>query len=85
MPFATCPQCDERIRFVHLPDIGDIVRCQSCDARLEVVSLNPIELDWPFEIEEDEEGEDEAEFAVYPDEEDVEDEDYEEEDLEDDY
>ena len=62
MPFATCPQCDERIRFADMPDIGDIVTCRWCDARLEVVSLNPIVLDWPFELDEDDEEDDNAEF-----------------------
>jgi len=83
MPFATCPQCDERIRFADMPDIGDIVTCRWCDARLEVVSLNPIVLDWPFELDEDDEEDDNAEFAIFPDEE-AEDED-EDEDYEDDY
>ena len=68
MPFATCPQCDDRIRFTEMPDVGDIVRCRTCDARLEVISLNPIELDWPFELDDDDDSDDETEFAVFPDE-----------------
>jgi lysine biosynthesis protein LysW len=68
MPFATCPQCDDRVRFAELPDVGDIVHCRTCDARLEVISLNPIELDWPFELDDDDEDEtdDESGFAVFP-------------------
>ena len=63
MPHAICPQCDEQIRFEETPDIGDIVRCPTCDTRLEVVDLNPIELDWPWEGEEIDDDEDEDEFG----------------------
>ncbi len=85
MPFATCPQCDERIRLADMPDIGDIVTCNWCDARLEVVSLGPIVLDWPFELDEDDETDDDAEFAIFPDEEEEEDEDLEDVAFDDDY
>ncbi len=86
MPFATCPECDERIRFVEMPDVGDLVRCRTCNARLEVVSINPIVLDWPFDLDEDEEGEaeDNAEFAVFPEEEEEDEEDDLSDDLSDD-
>jgi lysine biosynthesis protein LysW len=68
MPYATCPQCDEEIYFAETPDIGDVVRCPTCDTRLEVVDLNPIELDWPWEAEElDDDDDDELEdgFEVW--------------------
>ncbi len=70
MPFSTCPQCDNRIRFSEMPDVGDIVLCRTCDTRLEVVSLNPIVLDWPFDLADaDDDVDDDDEFAIYPDEE----------------
>ncbi len=82
MPIANCPQCGDRIRFSEMPDVGDIVHCRACGAGFEVVSINPIELDWPFELEEeDEEGDDDhSEFGVYPDEDDEEEDDDEAED-----
>lgn len=55
MPYAACPGCDQNIYLRHNPKLGDIVYCDNCEADLEVVNLNPIELDWPWEEEEDEE------------------------------
>lgn len=59
MPYARCPQCEEKIYFPEMPDIGDIVECHSCETRLEVVGLRPIELDWLWEEEAEEEEEEE--------------------------
>jgi lysine biosynthesis protein LysW len=28
---------------------GDLIFCDSCDAELEIVSLRPLELDWPLD------------------------------------
>lgn len=53
MPYATCPGCDEKIYLRTTPKIGDIVYCPTCETELEVVGLNPIELDWPWEDEEE--------------------------------
>ncbi len=57
MPYAVCPGCDQNIYFRKTPKLGDIVYCDNCEADLEVVNVNPIELDWPWE-EEDEDYED---------------------------
>jgi len=38
--------------------MGQIFKCQSCSSELEIVSLDPVELDWPYdedEFDEDEE------------------------------
>lgn len=45
MPRAVCPKCDEKI---HIPlgvDLGDEVVCEECEESLEVVGLDPLELD----------------------------------------
>jgi alpha-aminoadipate carrier protein LysW len=56
---ADCPDCGSRIA-VHSPvRIGQQVRCPNCDAELEVIDTNPVELDWVYEDEEGEEDEDE--------------------------
>lgn len=42
---------------VPLPEkvaVGSLVYCPECDAELEVLNLNPVELDWPLEDFEDE-------------------------------
>ncbi|MGI6368839.1 MAG: hypothetical protein ACOX2L_10895 [Anaerolineae bacterium] len=58
MPYAACPGCDQNIHLRRTPKLGDIVYCDNCEADLEVVNLNPLELDWPWEEDEDEEEDD---------------------------
>ncbi len=58
MPYAMCPSCDDDIYLPRSPRLGEIVACPNCGARLEVVDVNPLELDWPLD-DEDEEEEDE--------------------------
>ena len=52
MTFAECISCGSEIKFSHQPKMGSMVTCSECDAELEVVWLDPIELDWPFDDEE---------------------------------
>ena len=47
-----CPMCGKRFRLESGLNVGDITYCTECEAELEVISLNPVKLDWPF-IEED--------------------------------
>ena len=49
MEAAECISCGAEITFREDPKMGDLVKCRKCDAELEVVWLDPIELDWPFE------------------------------------
>ncbi|HEX5081430.1 MAG TPA: hypothetical protein VFY40_05255, partial [Blastocatellia bacterium] len=43
-------------------DKGEILHCEECEARLEVVGLDPIELDLAAEEEEDDYDEDEERY-----------------------
>jgi lysine biosynthesis protein LysW len=45
MPLATCPECDAEIHVDEEIDKGETMHCEECDAKLEVVGLDPIELD----------------------------------------
>jgi alpha-aminoadipate carrier protein LysW len=58
---ATCPECDFEIDVDEYDvDKGDSLECDNCGVRLEVVSLNPIELDVVDEEEEEEEEDEEV-------------------------
>ncbi len=57
MPMAICPSCDEDVRIMGRPRLGQIISCPRCGSKLEVVSVNPVELDWAFEDDELEEDE----------------------------
>lgn len=62
MPKAICPECGTMVNVGGNPYVGQQVTCPECDALLEVVSLNPLELDWAYEDVDDYEY-DEEEFG----------------------
>jgi alpha-aminoadipate carrier protein LysW len=45
VPTAKCPECGEDVHVDVETDKGDIVECDECGIELEVVGLDPIELD----------------------------------------
>ena len=45
MPTAVCPECDEEVYVDADSEQGDVVTCDECGVDLEVVGLDPIELD----------------------------------------
>lgn len=45
MPTAVCPECDEEVYVDADSEQGDVVSCDECGSSLEVVGLDPIELD----------------------------------------
>ena len=54
--FARCPDCGERVRLEGRVYIGKEVVCRECDAVLEVIDTEPIELDWAgYDDDEDQE------------------------------
>ncbi len=63
MSTAECPSCGANV-IIDKPKMGKMVTCRSCREVLEVVWLNPVELDWPIgdEDEEDYEYEDDEEY-----------------------
>jgi lysine biosynthesis protein LysW len=50
---GTCPFCKEAVEIKKTAKEGDIVICKACEAELEIVSLKPLELDWPLDDYED--------------------------------
>ncbi|HVG28085.1 MAG TPA: hypothetical protein VM864_00035 [Pyrinomonadaceae bacterium] len=59
MPTGICPECEADVYVDTDADKGDTLSCEDCGTELEVVGLDPIELD--IVEEDDEEDEDEEE------------------------
>ncbi|HEX8176883.1 MAG TPA: hypothetical protein VF543_17465 [Pyrinomonadaceae bacterium] len=45
MPTGTCPECDADVHVDTDADKGDILSCEECGTDLELVGLDPVELD----------------------------------------
>jgi alpha-aminoadipate carrier protein LysW len=60
VPTGTCPECDADVHVDTDADKGDLVSCEECGTDLEVVGLDPVELDIVEEdaLDDDEEEED---------------------------
>jgi lysine biosynthesis protein LysW len=56
---AACPDCGRTIHVKSPVRIGQQVECPHCDAELEVIETDPVELDWVYEEDVDEDDEDE--------------------------
>ena len=59
-----CPDCDGKIVINPRVQLGQKLVCPHCDAELEVISADPVELDWAYdwswdEDEDNDEDEDE--------------------------
>jgi alpha-aminoadipate carrier protein LysW len=57
---ATCPSCHEDIKLRGKVTLGQAVDCPYCEAELEVIYLDPVELDWadePYDAWDEEEWE----------------------------
>ncbi len=61
MPVGTCPECDADVHVDVDTDKGDSVSCAECGTELEVVGLDPVELDIVEELD-GEEDEDDDEY-----------------------
>ena len=50
---AECPACDYKITIGGRPRIGQRVTCPACRADLAVIWVDPIELDFPYDDDDD--------------------------------
>ena len=67
---VTCPDCDAKIDLDEDElDEGDLITCDECGAELQVMGLDPLELE-PTEDDEEEEKDEEKDEGPDPDEED---------------
>ena len=62
MPTGTCPECEADVHVDTDADKGDVVSCEECGTDLEIVGLDPVELDI---VEDDESDFDEDEEDDY--------------------
>ena len=55
-----CPECDAAV-VVGTPRVGATVTCQECDTKLEIISDDPFDVDFPLDYYKDwdDDGEDE--------------------------
>jgi lysine biosynthesis protein LysW len=49
---AQCPECENPIQLSKNVKLGTLTTCPECDCLLEVISLNPLDLDYAFGDEE---------------------------------
>ena len=45
MPTGTCPDCEADVHVDIDSDKGDTVTCDECGSQLEIVGLDPVEMD----------------------------------------
>ena len=58
MPLADCPNCEEPVH-VDSPNVGDTLACGECGTDLEVVGIDPLELqEDETDLDDDDEDED---------------------------
>lgn len=62
MPTGNCPECEADVHVDIDSDKGDVVTCDECGTELEVVGLDPVELDIVEGDDEADEDEDEDEY-----------------------
>jgi alpha-aminoadipate/glutamate carrier protein LysW len=53
MTNPTCPSCEAEIQIPANAMENELLACPDCGSELEIVSLNPVELDFAPEVEED--------------------------------
>ena len=61
MPTGTCPECEAEVHVDTDVDKGETVDCEECGLQLEIVGLDPVELDI-VEEEDDDIDEDDDEY-----------------------
>ena len=57
-----CPDCDTRITLNPHVRLGQRFRCYECDAELEVISVDPLEVDWADIWDDDDQDQDDDDW-----------------------
>ena len=61
MPKAYCPSCDGVVSLTN-PREQMMINCDECGAELEVISVDPFEVDFPLDYDEEWDDEDEEDY-----------------------
>jgi lysine biosynthesis protein LysW len=61
MVMAICPACEGQIDLPGRVEMGQAIQCSHCLEELEVIDIDPLELDWAYDEDWDEDQEDEEE------------------------
>lgn len=48
-----CPECAANVRLARQPLAGEVVRCGTCQAELEIVSVAPLKAELAPQVQED--------------------------------
>ena len=63
MPTTACPECSEDVFVDAESEQGDIISCDECGSELEIVGLDPIELDiYADDLDDFDDDEDDEDF-----------------------
>jgi len=62
VPVGTCPECDADVHVDTDADKGDSVSCEECATVLEVVGLDPVELDIVEDLDGEDDDDDDDEY-----------------------
>jgi len=62
MPYVVCPGCNEELRIAGVPRLGQRVFCDICEDELEVVSTEPVEIDWIYSFDDDDDDDDDDDY-----------------------
>lgn len=70
METVNCLDCGSEIVFRQNPKTGMLVTCSKCGAELQVVWLDPLEIDWPFIDNDDDDDDEDEDDELYDDDDD---------------
>ena len=59
---VTCPDCGKKFNLRAPIHIGQEVECPHCEAELEVIETDPVELDWIYEEVDDDDDDDDDDW-----------------------
>ncbi len=49
MATTYCLDCERPIKFEKKPLVGQRIKCAACEAVLEIINIDPLELDWVYD------------------------------------